>query len=174
MNFKNLINLSNNQREEDGASSEQEVVTEPSEPPIEVIYTGTCPSISGRSNLTFDIGRNTEDASLHLRIASNDGGGMFYEGWASATQIDEIVKGKQELTAKSFRVLHPGRSINTAGFVLASLKHLGLVRVNEENTRLHEHVPTTTFEQVAMAVMGQPDLNTPKGRKTLKLKKEEA
>jgi hypothetical protein len=63
---------------------------------------------------------------------------------------------RTELTAKSFHALHPGKSINTGGFVMAVLKDLGLIRANEENTRLHEHVPATTFEKVAMVRMGKP------------------
>ncbi|MEI2659421.1 MAG: hypothetical protein V9G11_05190 [Bifidobacterium adolescentis] len=80
---------------------------------------------------------------------------MLFDGWASAKDIDAIVKGATELTAKSFHALHPGKSINTGGFVMAVLKDLGLIRANEENTRLHEHVPATTFEKVAMARMGK-------------------
>jgi hypothetical protein len=38
---------------------------------------------------------------------------------------------------------------------MAVLKDLGLIRANEENTRLHEHVPATTLEKVAMARMGK-------------------
>jgi hypothetical protein len=85
----------------------------------------------------------------------NSGKGMWFDGWASAKAIDAIVKGATELTAKSFHALHPGKSINTGGFVMAVLKDLGLIRANEENTRLHEHVPATTFEKVAMVRMGQ-------------------
>jgi len=123
-------------------------------PLIDTIYTGECPSLSGRSTLTFAIGRHAEDASLHLKIVSNDGGGMFYDGWANEQQIDGIVNGATELTSKSFQALHPGRSVNTAGFVLASLKHLGLIRTNPENTRLHEQVPTVTFKQAVIACTG--------------------
>lgn len=120
--------------------------------PIKVIYEGECPSISGRSTLCFVVGRHTEDGTLHLRITANRGGaGMYCKDWASARAIQDVVLGEGELTAKSFHVLHEGRSINTGGFVLAALKDLGLIRNNEENTRLHEHAPTTTFEQVAMA-----------------------
>lgn len=147
----------------------EEAATE--QPLIAAIYSGDCPSVSGRSNLSFEIGRHAQDESLHLRIAANDGGGMFCEDWASGMQIDAIVKGSTELTAKSFHALHPGRSINTGGFVLACLRHLGLIRPNEENTRLHELVPTMTFEKVALAVMGQDTAST-KGRKTLALKKK--
>jgi hypothetical protein len=124
--------------------------------PIEEQFTGDCLSISGRSTLTYAVGRHQDTGELHLRIVDNSGKGMWFNGWASASAIDAIVKGATELTAKSFHSLHPGKSINTGGFVLAVLKDLGLIRANEENTRLHEHVPATTFEKVAMVRMGQP------------------
>ena len=123
--------------------------------PIEEQFTGDCPSISGRSTLTYAIGRHKETGALHLRIVDNSGKGMWFDGWASAKDIDAIVKGQVELTAKSFHALHPGKSINTGGFTLAALKDLGLVRANEENGRIHEHVPATTFEKVAMVRMGK-------------------
>lgn len=157
--------------------SEQDTTPATTEEPtitIETVFTGECPSLSGRSNLKFAIGRHPEDGGLHLRIVSNDGGGMFYDGWAEAERIDAIVKGSSELTAKAFQALHPGRSVNTAGFVLASLKQLGLIRTNVENTRLHEHVPTTTFEQVALAAMGQIGSDPARARKPQKTKKEVA
>lgn len=157
--------------------SEQDTTPATTEEPtinIETVFTGECPSLSGRSNLTFAIGRHPEDGGLHLRIVSNDGGGMFYDGWAEAERIDAIVKGSSELTSKAFQALHPGRSVNTAGFVLASLKQLGLIRTNVENTRLHEHVPTTTFEQVALAAIGQIGSDPARARKPQKTKKEVA
>lgn len=124
----------------------------PEEEVIEVIYVGECPSLSGRSVLTYAIGRNAEDGTLTLAITGNlGGGGMWCKDRASASAIQDVVLGESGLTAKSFHVLHPGKSINTGGFILAALKDLGLIRANEENTRLHEHIPTTTFEQVAMA-----------------------
>jgi hypothetical protein len=45
--------------------SNEEVEFAPEEiiDPIEVISTATCESLSGRSDLTFDIGRHTEDGN---------------------------------------------------------------------------------------------------------------
>lgn len=123
--------------------------------PIEVIHRGECMSLSGRSILDFTVGRHSQDASLHLAIKGNTGGGMWCKDWASASDIQDIVLGATALTSKDFHALHKGRSINTGGFVLAALKELGLIRVNAENTRLHEHVPATTFEKVVMAHMAQ-------------------
>lgn len=122
--------------------------------PIVQIYEGQCPSISGRSTLTYAIGRHAQDGSWHLRILKNSGRGISCADWAAASDIEAIVKGATELTAKSFLVLHVGKSINTGGFVMAVLKDLGLIRANEENTRLHEFVPTTTLAQLAMARIG--------------------
>lgn len=150
---------------EEVETSDSEVVV------IESIWTGECPSLSGRSSLSFAIGRHPVDASLGLRIVANSGGGMFCDEWAEGRRIDEIVRGKSELTAQSFLALHPGRSVNTGGFVLAVLRHLGLLRISSENSRLHEHVPTTTFEQVALNAMSQKPSEMSSGRKTLKLKK---
>ena len=146
--------------------------------PIEAICTGTCESLSGRSDLTFAIGRHTEDGTLHLAITGNSGGGMWCKDWCSASDVQDAVLGESGLTAKSFHQLHAGRSINTGGFILAALRELGLIRANEENTRVHEHVPGTTFEKVVSAYMAQakaakgvkPVAVEAAGRKTLKLK----
>ena len=121
--------------------------------------------------MTYAIGRNPEDKSLHLRIVANSGGGMFCDEWASGADIDALVQSNLVLISRSMCELHSGRSINTGGFVLAVLKHLGLVRVNAENSRHHEMVPGTTFEQVALEAMGQAA--TGDRRKTVKLKKGE-
>lgn len=143
--------------------------------PIEVIHTGECLSVSGRSTLDFEIGRHSEEGTLHLRISGNSGKGMWCKDWASASAIQDIVLGEGELTAKSFHDLHPGKSINTGGFVLAVLKELGLIRANEENTRVNEHVPGSTFEKVVSAYMAQAKAVKPEAgaRKTLRLKPKE-
>ena len=146
-----------------------EVETETTEEnlsPIKTIHTGECFSLSGQSTLTFAIGRHPEDQSLHLRIVANSGGGMFCDEWASGADMDAIVQSHPVLISRSLGELHAGRSINTGGFVLAILKHLGMVKVNAENSRHHEMVPGTTFEQVALVAMDQGDK-----RKTIKSKK---
>jgi hypothetical protein len=145
--------------------------TEENLSPIEAIYTGECQSLSGQSSLTYAIGRHPEDQTLHLRIVANTGGGMFCDEWASGSAIDALVQSSAVLISRSMCELHAGRSINTGGFVLSILKHLGLVRVNAENSRHHEMVPGVTFNQVTLEAMGQGASGDK--RKTLKLKKGE-
>ncbi len=129
--------------------------------PIEVIYQGECESLSGRSTLTYAVGRHP-DGSLHFRVLGNTGGGMFCDNWIPGTEIDAVVIGHSELTSRSFQVLKPGRSTNTAGFVMAAIKSLGLIKTNDENTRLQTHVITETLEKVVMARLGQA---SPKSRR---------
>lgn len=141
--------------------------------PIDSIYIGECPSTSGRSTLTYAVGRRRGDNTLHLRITDNTGRGMWCKDWASAQAIEDIVIGAQELTAKSFQGLHPGKSINTGGFVLAALRDLGLIRPCEPNTRVHEHVPMSTLERAVTerltAVAGGTAANpAPKSRRKAK------
>ena len=135
---------------------------------IKPVHAGSCPSISGRSTLTFAIGKHETEGTWHLRIVGNSGGGMFCDEWAPGLDIDAVVVGATALTSRSFDVLHPGRSINTAGFVLATLKHLGLIRTNAENSRHHEHVPTESFVKVAMMTIDPSD--SAKKSKTTKAK----
>lgn len=115
---------------------------------IDSIYSGSCLSVSGRSTLTYTVGRSQGDNALYLRIADSTGNGVWCKDWATAQAIEEIVLGAQGLTAKSFHCLHPGKSINTGGFVLAALRGLGLIQPGEVNTRLHEHVPGATLEGI--------------------------
>ena len=94
---------------------------------------------------------------------------MFCDEWASGADIDAIVQSNLVLISRSMGELHAGRSINTGGFVMAILKHLGLVRVNADNSRHHEMVPGTTFAQVAMEAIGAMDQSDK--RKIIKPKK---
>lgn len=140
---------------------------------IESIWTGACDSLTGRSTLTFAVGRHPSDQSLGLRLVANSGGGMFCDEWIEGRRIDLIVKGKTELTSRSFAQLHPGRSINTGGFVLACLKHLGLLRVNPENSRFYEHVPAATFQQSVQSVMKPSEADMSRIKGTIRLNRKE-
>jgi hypothetical protein len=145
--------------------SEIETTVPPEKDPVEVIYRGECESLSNRSILLYAIGKHIHDGTLHLAITGNSGGGMWCKDWASASDIQSIVIGATELTAKSLHVLHPGKSVNTGGFVTAVLKNLGFIRANAENTRLHEHCPMSTFQEVVMARIAETSEQVPKSQR---------
>lgn len=113
--------------------------------PIEEVMTGECPSLSGASTLTYAIGKHKTENTLHLRLISNTGGGLFCKDWVEAKAIDALLKSGTPLTSRATQSLLAGRSINSGGFLLAVLKHLGLVNVSDVNTRHHLAVPGMTF-----------------------------
>lgn len=108
---------------------------------IKPVQTGECPSLSGRSTITYALGRD-DGGAVHLRLLSNSGGGMFCKDWVSAAKVNALLKSGRPLTSRSLQSLHPGRSINTGGFLLAVLRHLELVRVSATNSRVHEATGT--------------------------------
>jgi hypothetical protein len=146
--------------------------------PIEVIHTGHCESLSGRSDLTFAIGRHTEDGTLQIAITGNSGGGMFSSEFVSATAIQDVVLGAQEIVGQSFAVLYPQVSTNCNAFLLAILREIGLVEVNPSQKRQHRHVSGRTLEKCVASYMARAKPEKPVtvdagGRKTLKLKSKE-
>jgi hypothetical protein len=120
-------------------TSQQEEAT------VEMIvhYEAECPSLTGRSMLTYQLGRDPRDKENTplLRISHNSGRGMHFKGWAPVPHIEEILAKATDITARTLNEVHPNRSSNTGGFLVAALKDLGVVQAKEGNTRLHERVP---------------------------------
>ncbi|GAB3656450.1 hypothetical protein [Ramlibacter alkalitolerans] len=125
---------------------EGDQLSEAIEPTVE--YEGECPSISGRSTLTFQIGRNPTDTTGErlFRISDNTGKGMWCKGWAAVSEIDALLSKTEDISARTFNDVHPGKSINTGGFILAVLKNLDVVKPKEES-RCHERVPGASLQQ---------------------------
>lgn len=114
--------------------------------PIKRVHEGYCAALSGRSTLTYEVGKHEFEDTLHLRIVGNTGRGAWSKGWISGRRIDGTVANEDRLTGKRLHDLQHGQSRNTGGFVLAALIDLGLVR--KRNAQFHEHVPQATFESV--------------------------
>ena len=58
--------------------------------PICVLKIGSCPTLSGRSELTYHLGRH-EDESIHLRVVQNTGNGQFNPDWIALMQIEKLL-----------------------------------------------------------------------------------
>ena len=128
---------------------EQEVID-----PIQSIFKSQCTSLSGRSEIEFEVGRHNELESLHVRVCGNSAAGMYSKNWISAESIQDIILGATDLTSASIKPLYVGVSTNSAGFLLSCLRSLGLVRVSEVNKRHHEHVPGITLAQAVQNCIG--------------------
>ncbi len=118
---------------------------------ITVIKTAHCPSLSGKSSLTYQLGfKPTEkgDPALFFRIQSNTGNGYFSDNWVPATDLHEAIEqapGNGLLCATSLLGLFQGKSINTSGFLLAVLKHEQLIDKSPRSKRYYERCNSDRF-----------------------------
>lgn len=122
---------------------------------IRVLKTGSCPSLSGKSKLGYEIGCNPA-ADIYLRIAKNSGKGYYSGDWVAWGQLHQVL-GKPRGKPITFSTLGPifqGKSINTAGFLLAVLKHEGLVQPSEEHRRCYERLDPAPFLAEILALTG--------------------
>ncbi len=90
-----------------------------------ILKTGTCPSVSGKSTLTYHIG-----TAGQIRIHENSGAGRFSNEWLALKAIEQAV-GKTPFTSTKLKELFNGKSINTSAFMLAVLLSEGLAKPSE-------------------------------------------
>lgn len=96
---------------------------------IRILKVGQCPSLSGKSKLTYHFGC-AADSVVYLRIYANSSSGYFNKEWVSlATITDVFAKRNPErpLTSFCLNSIFKGKSVNTAGFLFAALKQEGFV-----------------------------------------------
>lgn len=134
----------------------EEVPDVPLEHLIRVLRRDSCPSLTGRSTLGYELGLKDE-SELYLRLVSNTGSGFYSKHWIACSMLEPVINGASQLTSTAFKTLFPNQSVNTGGFVMAVVKALGLIQTNVTNTRWHEQVPETSFEQIAIEAMVQQD-----------------
>ena len=95
---------------------------------LEIIKTDNCPSLSGKSTLTYHIGKSGTD--IQFRIHENTGAGRFSNEWLPLKAIEQAV-GKTPFTSAKLKELFHGKSINTSSFMLAVLLNEGLAKSSE-------------------------------------------
>ena len=130
-----------------------------------VLKISTCPSLSGRSTLTFHLGVSP-DSDIKLRVFANSGGGFFCKDWVSLKAIQQIMEKRtaaNPVVSSSFGGLFAGKSVNTTGFILAVLKHIGLVTPIKGKPRCYEAADSSAFMTELKALIDSSvDLNTDK------------
>lgn len=122
---------------------------------VVVVRTSSCPSVSGKSTITYQFGVVGE-GHLKFRITGNSGGGMFGKDWVPMVETIAILKApenQEEIRAHAFRQLFLGRSINTQSFLLAALRHEGVVVVHPTKPRAYQVFEVKNFED-RMATLG--------------------
>lgn len=109
---------------------------------IRILKEATCPSLSDKSTLTYHIG-SLGTSNIQFRIHANSGNGYFRKEWVPLANLLELInEAEKPFTWHVFHPLFRGKSVNTAGFLMAALMNEGLVRPLE---RRYERMPPDDF-----------------------------
>jgi hypothetical protein len=110
------------------------------QPSLRILKKAQCPTISGKSDLTYNLGC-APNGSIHLRVTENSGGGFFNTDWIALADILRLLKPNAPITAVQLAPLYRQRSANSPGFLAAVLRAEGLIRPKEGKQRVHELCP---------------------------------
>jgi len=127
--------------------------------PLRILKIGTCPSISGRSQLTFNIGCDAEGA-IHFRIVANTGSGQFNADWVAISLIEKLLSEHPASTPMTSAVLNAvfrGRSSNSPAFLFAALKAELLVQPGDTKDSGYTRGDFKAFKQ-ATSVLIKSDM----------------
>lgn len=129
-------------------------------PEIRIIKTSTCPTLSGKSTLTYDIGSNPQ-GNILFRVTANSGGGYFNQEWVPLADIQKVIEKAPFISSFSLRQLYAGKSTNSPGFLLAVLKAVGLVKLKGEKERVYVAIDANAFLASIKSLMdAQPDIGS--------------
>ena len=101
-----------------------------------VLKKGSCPSLSDTGVLSYEVGTD-EAGETYVRVTSNNAGGFFSKEWVAWSKIYGVCNGQESITSILLRGLFRGKSVNTAGFLLAALLCEGLLSRKKDKSRLY-------------------------------------
>ena len=103
---------------------------------IEILSTHKTKTVSGKSDLTYHIGRDPQ-ANQYIQIWVNSGNGYFSNEWILVSRIIETLKPycSEPATSIIFGDLFKGKSVNTPSFLSAALLDAGILKLAEGTKR---------------------------------------
>ena len=111
---------------------------------MRILKINTCPSISGKSTLTYHIGCD-DKSDLHIRINANTGTGFFSKEWVAMKDIEKAIHKDAPITSIVLYPLFRGKSVNTPAFLLAVLIHEKLLQPMKGKRRSFETADSKKF-----------------------------
>jgi len=111
---------------------------------ISLCKTATTESLEGKSNLTYEIGKDAE-GNLYWRLEKNDGGVYFSDEWIKNTDIQAALSEwpkEKPITSMALNGLFRGKSANNRSFLMAALadqKLLVRLDSNQRHYQLGDH-----------------------------------
>lgn len=125
-------------------------------PTPRILKVGSCPSLSGLSTLSYELGCD-EKSNLLMRLVGNSGSGYFNKDWFSFPLLDlQLLQATGMLTSHSFQACLKGKSVNTSGFLMAVFKDLGLIHSSEDNPRTYVRGDAASFLAEVNALIASP------------------
>jgi hypothetical protein len=119
---------------------------------VRILKVAGCPTLSGKSTLTYHVGsQGTPD--ILFRVYANSGGGLFSNEWVAASDIQRALSKSALITAFSLHPVFKGKSANTAGFLLAVLKEEGLIGRSPDNPRCYAATESPEFVAEVQALL---------------------
>jgi hypothetical protein len=115
--------------------------------PVRILKSAACPSLSGKSKLSYEVGCD-ENSAIKLRIVANTASGSFNREWIDLQAIRstlEKVPRDHAITSNALGSLFRGKSVNNQLFLFAILVHEGLVHRSEGEKRGYERVEVGEF-----------------------------
>lgn len=123
--------------------------------PMRILRIATCPSISGRSELTYHVGCNEHNA-IHFRLWANTAAGMFSNTWFSLQEVSNLLAG--EISSSALYPLWQSTSRNNPGFTLAVLRGEGLIEA-AGNHKFRATDPAPFLERINALIASNVNLN---------------
>ena len=112
---------------------------------MRILKIDSCPTCSAKAIVTYQVGC-TKDQQIKFKVIANSGGGLFSAEWISLSAIKEAFDtSTRVITSYTMMKLFKGKSINTPGFLMAALKHEGLVKNLEGKQRGYEQLDHEKF-----------------------------
>jgi hypothetical protein len=130
---------------------------------IQALRRSSCPTLSGKSTLHYDLGLDAEQTPL-IRITACTGGGFFSKEWVRLPAIRLALQKSKAVTAILLFPLFKGKSVNTPGYLLAVLRAEKLIQPLPGKTRVHELCPDWDA-RVASIVQGGSGTGKPSASK---------
>ncbi|MEF8723432.1 MAG: hypothetical protein V5B30_12780 [Candidatus Accumulibacter delftensis] len=104
---------------------------------LRILKIARCPTVSGKSTLTYHLGCTTESV-IKVRLYGNTGNGFLNQDWIAWTAIQEKLELHSPFTSQVLHALFSGKSLNSPGFLMAVLKAEGVVKASTVKGRCYE------------------------------------
>lgn len=118
---------------------------------INILQETSCPSLSGHSTISYEIGNCKDTNTIMFRITNNSGNGIYSKEWFDSGDILELIyDAKGAFTWKILQPLAKGKSVNTICFLMAALKNERLIQSLD---RRYEQLPAMDFQDRMKVLM---------------------